>query len=92
MLGKIALGVAIVSLFVTPALAQKYVPEAGSGNLVQGPGGAPVTADTLPYVGQRSGEAYNYDRPATTGQAVRHPKKKTRHIKPQNQCRGTRDA
>jgi hypothetical protein len=85
MVKTIVLGLVAIGLLASPALAQKYVPEAGSGNLVQGPGGAPVTADTPPYVGQRSGEAYNYDRPATTGQAVRHPKKKIRHIKPQNQ-------
>jgi hypothetical protein len=84
MLKKIVIGVALAGIFAAPALAQKYVPEAGSGNLVQGPGGAPVTGETPPYVGQRSGEAYNYDKPSTTGQAVRHPKKKTRHIDQQS--------
>jgi hypothetical protein len=54
--------IAIVLLVIRgiPAAAQKYVPEAGSGNLVQGPGGPPVTPDTPAYIGQRNGEAYNY--------------------------------
>lgn len=84
MLKKITLGLAVVGLLATPALAQKYVPEAGSGNLVQGPGGAPVTPDTPAYVGQKSGEAYNYDKHSTTGQAVHHQKKKPRQINPQH--------
>jgi hypothetical protein len=37
-----------ISLVAMPAVAQKYVPENGSGNLVQGPGGPPVTPDTPP--------------------------------------------
>lgn len=79
----IAIGLAAAGLLATPALAQKYVPELGSGNIVQGPGGAPTTGSTPPYVGQSSGEAYNYDKRGTTGQAVRHPKKKKiQHTQP----------
>lgn len=71
----IAIVFAAAGLLATPAVAQKYDPALGSGNIVQGPGGAPTTGSTPPYVGQRSGEAYNYDK-GTTGQSVRHPKKK----------------
>jgi hypothetical protein len=61
MLKAVVIGLAAIGLLATPALAQRYDPDAGSGNIVQGPGGAPVTADTPPYVGQRSGQAYDYD-------------------------------
>ncbi len=74
MLKRFVIGLAAVGVLATPALAQKYDPAWGSGNLVQGPGGAPVTADTPPYVGQRSGQAYNYDRSYS-----RHHRHKKRH-------------
>jgi hypothetical protein len=61
MLKPVVISLAAIGLLATPAIAQKYDPDAGSGNIVQGPGGAPVTADTPPYVGQRSGQAYDYD-------------------------------
>ena len=84
MLKHITIGIAVLAALATPALAQKYVPEAGSGNLVQGPGGPPVTPDTPAYVGQKNGEAYNYHR-TTSGQAVRHHKRKPRHtVQPQD--------
>jgi hypothetical protein len=54
------IGAAGLAFVAMPGFAQQYVPGAGSGNLVQGPGGAPVTPDTPAYVGQRNGEAYNY--------------------------------
>jgi hypothetical protein len=54
------IGAAGLAFVAMPAFAQQYVPGAGSGNLVQGPGGRPVTADTPAYVGQSNGEAYNY--------------------------------
>ncbi len=60
MLKSLIIGAAGIVLGAMPAIAQQYVPEAGSGNLVQGPGGRPVTPDTPAYVGQRNGEAYNY--------------------------------
>jgi hypothetical protein len=82
MLKKLMTGLAVAGLLATPAVAQKYDPALGSGNIVQGPGGAPTTGSTPPYVGQRSGEAYNYDKPSTTGQATRHEKK--RKITPQH--------
>ena len=53
---------ALIAISFVPAFAQKYDPAAGSGNLVQGPGGPPVTPDTPAYIGQRNGEAYNYRR------------------------------
>ena len=56
----LTIGAAGLALIAMPAVAQQYVPEAGSGNLVQGPGGPPVTPDTPAYVGQSNGEAYNY--------------------------------
>jgi hypothetical protein len=85
MLKRLMIGLAIAGLSAAPALAQKYVPEAGSGNIVKGPGGGPVTADTPPYVGQRSGEAYNYNRRSTTGQNIRHQKKKPKQIDQQKE-------
>ena len=69
------IGAAGLAFFAMPAVAQQYVPGAGSGNLVQGPGGAPVTADTPAYVGQSNGEAYNYRHTDGAGRcrvAVRH--------------------
>jgi hypothetical protein len=60
MLKRLVIAAGVVSLLSVPALAQQYVPSAGSGNLVQGPGGPPVTANTPAYIGQRNGEAYNY--------------------------------
>jgi hypothetical protein len=79
MLRYLTITAAVIATLATPALAQKYVPEAGSGNLVQGPGGPPVTPNTPAYVGQKNGEAYNYNR-STTGQSVRHIKRhKVRH-------------
>jgi hypothetical protein len=74
MLKHITIGIAVLAALATPALAQQYVPSAGSGNLVQGPGGPPVTPDSRAYVGQKNGEAYNYNR-STTGQSVRHTKR-----------------
>jgi hypothetical protein len=81
MLRYVTITAAVVVALAMPALAQRYDPAAGSGNLVQGPGGPPVTPNTPAYVGQRNGEAYHYDRHtrATTGQAVRHRRHKTRH-------------
>ncbi len=58
MLKQVVIGLATIGFLATPAVAQRYDPDAGSGNLV-GPGG-PVTADTPAYLGQRSGHAYNY--------------------------------
>lgn len=79
MLKYLTIIAAVVAALATPAVGQKYDPAVGSGNLVQGPGGPPVTASTPAYVGQKSGEAYNYDR-STTGQTVRHHKRhKTQH-------------
>jgi hypothetical protein len=78
MLKPLVIGAAALALLSAPALAQRYDPDAGSGNIVQGPGGAPVTADTPPYVGQRSGRAYDYDRPYTTGMGHHKHKKKRR--------------
>jgi hypothetical protein len=57
---NVAVTIAAFTCAVVPAAAQKYAPEVGSGNLVQGPGGPPVTADTPAYIGQRNGQAYNY--------------------------------
>ncbi|MGH6740366.1 MAG: hypothetical protein ACREDY_15310 [Bradyrhizobium sp.] len=74
MLKHITIGIAVLGALATPALAQQYVPSAGSGNLVQGPGGPPVKPNTPAYVGQKNGEAYNYGR-STTGQGVRHTKR-----------------
>jgi len=81
MLRYVTITAAVVVALAMPALAQRYDPAAGSGNLVQGPGGPPVTPNTPAYVGQRNGEAYNYDRHTrmTTGQAVHHRRHKTRH-------------
>ncbi len=79
---QIVIGAAAAGLLAAPALAQRYDPDLGSGNIVQGPGGPPVTADTPPYVGQRSGQAYDYDRPSTTGRRViHHHKRKKKHIR-----------
>jgi hypothetical protein len=82
MLKQITIGIAVFAALATPGLAQRYDPGAGSGNLVQGPGGPPVTPNTPAYLGQKNGEAYNYDRHtrATTGQAIRHHRhNKTHH-------------
>jgi hypothetical protein len=79
MLRYLTITAAVVGALAMPALAQRYDPGAGSGNLVMGPGGPPVTPDTPAYVGQTNGEAYNYRR-STTGQRVRHVRRhKTRH-------------
>lgn len=71
MLKYLTITAAVVAALTMPAFAQKYVPSAGSGNLVQGPGGPPVTPNTPAYVGQKNGEAYNYGR-STTGQSMGH--------------------
>ena len=73
MLRKFVIGVVIAGLLATPALAQKYIPELGSGNQVQGVGGAPVNPDTPAYT-CKSGEAYCSHHRSTTGQGVRHKK------------------
>ena len=84
MLKHLLIGTVAMVLLATaggPALAQKYDPEIGSGNVVKGPGGAPVTPDTAPYVGQRSGEAYNYDAGGTHCRVViRHEWRHGRRI------------
>jgi hypothetical protein len=59
MLKHITIGFAVLAALATSASAQKYDPAAGSGNLVQSPGGPPVTPNTPAYVGQKNGEAYN---------------------------------
>ncbi len=81
MLKQVIIGLAAIGLLSTPALAQKYDPDAGSGNIVQGPGGAPVTADSPPYVGQHSGQAYDYgyEWSYATGHKVRHHRRHKRH-------------
>ena len=61
MLKKIVIGAALAAMVATPALAQAYDPDAGSGNIVS-PNGAHVYADTPPYLGQ-SGEAYAHMAP-----------------------------
>jgi hypothetical protein len=73
MLKKFVIGVTIAGMLSAPSFAQKYIPELGSGNQVQGVGGPPVTADTPAYKCP-SGEAYCSGRKATTGQGVRHKK------------------
>ncbi len=78
MLKRIVIGLMAVGLLAAPALAQRYDPDAGSGNIVQGPGGAPVTASTPPYVGQRSGRAYDYDQ-YTIHKVPHHKLYKKRH-------------
>ncbi len=80
MLKQIAIGLAAIGLLATPVAAQIYDPDAGSGNIVQGPGGAPVTATTPPYIGQRSGEAYNYDWSYKYGRYYRHHRRHQRRI------------
>jgi hypothetical protein len=74
MLKRFSLVVTSFVILVTPALAQQYVPSAGSGNLVMGPGGRPVTPNTPAYVGQSNGEAYHYRGYASAGcrVVVRH--------------------
>jgi len=56
---KLAIGLAVFAVLGTPAFAQYYDPDLGSGNLVHGPGGAPVRPGDPAYIGQRGG-AYNY--------------------------------
>ena len=83
MLKQAVIGLAAIGLLATPALAQRYDPDVGSGNIVQGPGGAPVTADTPPYVGQQSGQAYDYDyewKYLTLYKYRHHRQHKGRHI------------
>jgi hypothetical protein len=81
MFKQVVIGLAAIGLLAMPAMAQRYDPEAGSGNIVQGPGGAPVTASTPPYVGQRSGLAYDYDWSYTNRYKVRHHRRhQKRHI------------
>ena len=79
MFKQVMIGVTALALLATPALAQRYVPEAGSGNLVHGPGGRPVTASSPPYIGQRSGEAYNYSPRYRYHRHHRHYRHHRRH-------------
>jgi hypothetical protein len=59
MLKQVVCATALFGLLSSPSLAQQYVPEAGSGNVVHGPGGRPVSPGEPAYVGQRGG-AYEY--------------------------------
>ncbi len=59
MLKKLLIGTALAAMAASPALAQSYYPDVGSGNIVAGPGGPHVRAETSPYVGQR-GPAYTW--------------------------------
>jgi opacity protein-like surface antigen len=42
---KLLMGAALVAVLASPAFAQAYDPDFGSGNIVPGPGGAYVTPD-----------------------------------------------
>ena len=55
----LAFGLALFFAAGVPAFAQYYDPDLGSGNIVHGPGGAPVRPGDPAYIGQRNG-AYNY--------------------------------
>jgi len=56
---KVALALTVSFAIAAPAFAQYYDPDLGSGNIVHGPGGAPVRPGDPAYIGQRNG-AYNY--------------------------------
>lgn len=62
---KIGFGLAVFIAFGTPAFAQYYDPDLGSGNLVHGPGGPPVRPGDPAYIGQHGG-AYDYSFPYGT--------------------------
>lgn len=63
MLKNIMRAAALVAMTATPALAQVYNPDAGSGNIVS-PNGAHVYADTPAYLpNAHSGQAYAHVKP-----------------------------